>query len=290
MALVDHIRKQPFSVILLDECEKAHPQVWDLFLQVFDDGRLTDRLGRTADFRHAIIILTSNLGAALPMGASLGFAQESRHFNPKVVERAIEKSFRKEFLNRLDRIIVFRPLSRETMREILRKELEEAFQRRGLRNRSWAVEWEPGALDFLLEKGFTIDLGARPLKRAVERYLLTPLANTIVNHQYPEGDQFLLVKAADEQLEVAFIDPDAVPEEPVAPAFAGETEPSFERLPRLESLVLDPRGSPRELASLQRHYEELRRRLETAAWRERKQDALRQMAADTFGPPPIDSG
>ena len=170
-ALVDRIRKQPFAVVLLDEFEKAHPRVWDLFLQVFDDGRLSDHQGNAADFRNAIIILTSNLGAVIPSGTGVGFSEESGRFHATAVVREVERSFRKEFLNRLDRVVVFRPFSRETMRAILGKELTEAFRRRGLRNRAWSVEWDQSAIEFLLERGFTADLGARPLKRAVERYV-----------------------------------------------------------------------------------------------------------------------
>jgi ATP-dependent Clp protease ATP-binding subunit ClpC len=146
-ALVDTIRKQPFSVVLLDEFEKAHPNIWDLFLQVFDDGRLTDRAGNTADFRSSILIMTSNLGSQVPTGASLGFTDRTGQFNEATVHREIDRSFRREFLNRIDRVIVFRPLERDTMRAILRKELAEAFERRGLRNRTWAVEWDASALD-----------------------------------------------------------------------------------------------------------------------------------------------
>jgi len=193
VALVDRIRTQPFSVVLLDEFEKAHPAVWDLFLQVFDDGRLTDRRGRTADFRHAILILTSNLGGQVPAGATLGFSDESGRFSAGSVERAVGRAFRKEFLNRIDRVIVFRPLARDTMRQVLKKQLRESFSRRGLRNRQWAVEWDEAALEFLLERGFTVDLGARPLQRAIERYVLAPLARTIVDHEVPHGDQFLFV-------------------------------------------------------------------------------------------------
>ena len=161
------------------------------------------------DFRNAIVILTSNLGAAIPSGASLGFLDATGRFSASTVLKTVEKSFRKEFLNRLDRIVVFRPLARETMRDILRKELSEAFERRGLRQRAWAVEFDPGAIDFLLEKGFTADLGARPLKRSIERHLLAPLALTIVEHRVPEGDQFLFVRAESGRLVGEFIDPDA---------------------------------------------------------------------------------
>jgi len=104
------------------------------------------------------------------------------------------KMFNPEFLNRIDRTVIFRPLSRSTMREILKKELRAVLDRRGFRGREWAVEWDAAAVDFLLDMGFTRDLGARPLKRAIERYLLSPLALTIATHQYPAGNQFLFVR------------------------------------------------------------------------------------------------
>jgi ATP-dependent Clp protease ATP-binding subunit ClpC len=287
-ALVNQIRKQPFSVVLLDEFEKAHPSVWDLFLQVFDDGRLTDRRGNTADFRHSVIILTSNLGATLPHGASVGFAQEQSQFASASVERAVGRVFRREFVNRIDRVVVFRPLGRGVMRDLLRKELNDVLTRRGLRTRQWAVEWDDSAVEFLLEKGFTADLGARPLKRAVERYLLSPLAMTIVNHQFPEGDQFLFVRSsADAQaLDVQFVDPDA-PAQPEAP----EVLPDFEgeeaaagggRELRLESIALDPKGEPEELRFLQGRYDEVAARVEADEWRRRKEEALGEMQSGDF--------
>jgi ATP-dependent Clp protease ATP-binding subunit ClpC len=246
-SLVDLIRKQPFSVVLLDEFEKANSRIWDLFLQVFDDGRLTDRGGITADFRHAIVIMTSNLGGTVRSGTSLGFSPDSSTFSSAAVERAVNGFFRKEFLNRIDRVIVFRPLSRDTMREILRKELHEVFQRRGLRNRAWAVEWDDAATEFLLEKGFTPDLGARPLKRAIERYLLAPLANTIVNHQFPEGDQFLFVRSDGRNLTVEFVDPDAVEDTAAPGADLGTHAVGPMCEVRLEEVALDAQGTPPEM-------------------------------------------
>ncbi|MDQ3806340.1 MAG: AAA family ATPase, partial [Acidobacteriota bacterium] len=278
-ALVNAIRKQPFSVVLLDEFEKAHPQVWDLFLQVFDDGRLTDRRGNTADFRHCVVIMTSNLGATLPHGASIGFSQEQAQFAAGSVERAVGRAFRREFVNRLDRVVVFRPLGRAVMRDLLRKELTDVLGRRGLRTRQWAVEWDESAVDFLLEMGFTADLGARPLKRAVERYLLSPLAVTIVNHQFPEGDQFLFVRAAGDgqSLAVEFVDPDApaageaeaavsAPDEEFLPEGAGELS--------LERIALDPRGTREEVRYLQGRFAEVAERAEAEEWRRRKSEAL----------------
>lgn len=286
-ALVNQIRKQPFSVVLLDEFEKAHTSVWDLFLQVFDDGRLTDRRGNTADFRHSVIILTSNLGATLPHGASVGFAQEQSQFASASVERAVGRAFRREFVNRIDRVVVFRPLGRGVMRDLLRKELNDVLTRRGLRTRQWAVEWDDSAIEFLLEKGFTADLGARPLKRAVERYLLSPLAMTIVNHQFPEGDQFLFVRSsADGQaLDVQFVDPDApaqVEAPEVLPDFEDEAAAEAERELRLESIALDPKGAPEELRFLQERYDEVAARVEADEWRRRKEEALGEMQTGDF--------
>lgn len=207
-SLVQHIRKQPFAVVLLDEFEKAHPRVWDLFLQVFDDGRLTDASGQVADFRHAIIILTSNVGATTHHSSSLGFTQGGAAFSEAQVTRALAGLFRPEFINRIDRVVVFRPLTKAVMRDILKKELGDVVKRRGFRNRDWAVEWEPSAIDFLLERGFTPDMGARPLRRAIEEHLLAPLAMTIVEHRFPEGDQFLFVRSDGRGIQVEFIDPD----------------------------------------------------------------------------------
>src|SRR5262249_51763110 len=177
-SLANRIRKQPFSVILLDEFEKAHPNVWDLFLQVFDDGRLTDSLGNVADFRHCIIILTTNLGATGHRGSGLGFSPVPGSFSGEQIMQAIGRTLRPEFQNRLDKVIVFNPLTRDLMRGILKKELTRVLERRGFKDRAWAVEWEASAQEFLLEKGFSPEMGARPLKRAIEQYVIAPLAAT----------------------------------------------------------------------------------------------------------------
>ena len=216
-SLVARIREQPFSVVLLDEFEKAHPAAWDLFLQVFDDARLSDLQGNTADFRHSIIILTSNAGSTLSRDAGPGFLASAGTYSRSAVEKALFQTFRPEFLNRLDRIVLFRPLDRSLMRGILHKELQRALTRRGLRNRAWAVEWEPSAIEFLLDRGFTPDLGARPLRRAIEQHLLAPLARSIVEQRAPGGDQFLFVRAARDRLQVEFVDPDAEPSDPQPP-------------------------------------------------------------------------
>ncbi|MBA2643573.1 MAG: ATP-dependent Clp protease ATP-binding subunit [Actinobacteria bacterium] len=204
-ALIASVRRDPFSVVLLDEFEKASPPVWDLFLQVFDDGRLTDRAGRTTDFRRCIIVLTSNVGSALQYGPTLGFSTDEPGFHASDVERALRRAFRPEFLNRIDKILTFQPFGREQMRALLDKELEEVVRRRGIRGKPWAMELDESAISFLLDAGFSPTLGARPLKRAVEEHLLTPLARTIVDADAPEGDQFLFVTAPHGAIEVHFV-------------------------------------------------------------------------------------
>ncbi len=281
-ALVNLIRKQPFSVVLLDEFEKAHPKIWDIFLQVFDDGRLTDRNGNTADFRHCIIILTSNLGATIHPGISIGFTSGSG-FSLSGVEQAIKETFRSEFVNRLDRVVIFRPLNRKVMRDILYKELDDVMLRRGLRNRQWAVEWEDSAIEFLLDKGFTADLGARPLRRAIERYLLSPLAMTIVNHQFPEGDQFLFVRSDGSQINVEFIDPDAPEhdEQIYKQESSKEKYPAAEEL-RLKTIILDAQGIHEEMEYLKGMFESLHELITCEDWRRRKQEALSQTSSPGF--------
>ena len=271
-ALVHQIRNQPFSVILLDEFEKAHPQVWDLFLQVFDDGRLTDRKGNTADFRHAIIILTSNLGATIPRGQVIGFSGDERTFSPGSVNKAVATTFRPEFINRLDRVVVFRPLSRVTVRDILMKELNNVMQRRGFRNRDWAIEYEDSAVEFLLDKGFTAELGARPLRRAIERYLLSPLAMTIVRNQSPDRDQFLIVRGAGSSLKVEFIDP----EPPLILDTASTNEQDHEDL---RVLIRSASGLPEEVALISSCFDALDEKVGSDEWEERKA-ALLSLTSD----------
>lgn len=278
------IRKQPFAVILLDEFEKAHPKVWDLFLQVFDDGRLTDPMGRTSDFRHAIVILTSNLGGQAATAAGLGFDQDGANFRSADVDRAVAKAFRPEFLNRLDRVVVFRPFTREVMRGILDKELRDVQRRRGLRNRSWAVVWEDSALEFLLDRGFSPTLGARPLKRAVDRYLLTPLAEIIVQGRFPAGDQFLYIQGQGDKLSVAFIDPQAedAGDDPAAVVGDDPCAVAVGTAPCLAAIALHPAGTAEEFTHLQAHLARLRDHLDSPAWTDAKSLALSMSSLPDF--------
>ncbi len=274
--LISAVRKQPFTVLLLDEFEKAHENVWDVFLQVFDDGRLTDVNGRTVDLRHCVIILTSNLGSAIPRGPGVGFTGRAGAFDAATVTKSVERSFRPEFLNRLDRVVVFQPLGREIMRSLLEKELNDVLRRRGLRMQPWAVEWDEAAIDFLIEQGFSAELGARPLKRAVERHLLTRIATAIVERQFPEGDQFLFITAREGTgLDVAFVDPNA-----------GEPEPAAaeERLDpgdlTLARVALEPEGTEAEAAFLLGVLATVVERV--GSWDDAKQDALAEAREPAF--------
>ena len=162
-SLVARIRRQPFSVVLLDEFEKADPGVFDLFLQVFDDGRLSDPRGEPADFRHAVIIMTSNLGAKIVTGRA-GLLADDRVRRRRACRQAVTRAFRPEFLNRIDRTVVFRPLSRAGDARDPGAELEAVLARRGLRARQWAVEFDDSALEFLLGRG----LHAGPRRAAAQ--------------------------------------------------------------------------------------------------------------------------
>jgi ATP-dependent Clp protease ATP-binding subunit ClpC len=182
--LTDEVRQHPFSVLLLDEIEKSHVNIFDLCLQIFDAGRLTDGGGRTVDFRRTIIILTSNIGATAPT-ASFGFqtapATALPEFDKDRTFRELTRFFRPEFLNRLDRIVYFRPLSLEVAEQIARREIDLVLQRSGIRRRELAIEVEPAVISLLVRQGYSPHFGARPLKRTVERLVLMPLARAIAS-------------------------------------------------------------------------------------------------------------
>jgi ATP-dependent Clp protease ATP-binding subunit ClpC len=277
-SLINRVRKQPFSVVLLDEFEKAHASIWDLFLQVFDDGRLTDAMGHVADFRHCIIILTTNLGATSHRTSGLGFAPTADAFTDGQIMRAIGQTFRPEFQNRLDKVIVFRPLTRDLMREILKKELNRVLERRGLKYREWAVEWEASAQDFLLEKGFSAEMGARPLKRAVDQYLIAPLAATIVERRFPEGDQFVFIRSDGRAIQVEFVDPNSGAAGNPLPSEADAAEKPI----ALPEMILAPSGSVSELDALQSEHAGVTRTLASAPWEDLKTGFAERMATADF--------
>ena len=220
---------------------------------MFDDARLTDAAGQEADFRHCIIILTTNLGATSHRSADLGFLPGTSTFSSDQVLRAVSQTFRPEFQNRLDKVIVFQPLDRELMRGILKKELSRVLERRGFKDREWAVEWEASALEFLLEKGFSPEMGARPLKRAIDQYVIAPLAATIVERRFPEGDQFVFVRSDGKAIQAEFVDPDGDAGPPPRSRPGGRGQPAF-------ACGHDPRtrrARRAELQALERDYEEI---------------------------------
>ena len=181
-ALTEAVRRRPYQVILFDEIEKAHPDVFNVLLQVLDDGRLTDGQGRTVDFRNTLIILTSNLGsealANLPDGADIEQAR------PAVME-AVRAAFRPEFLNRLDEILLFRRLSREDMKGIV--EIQLRHLKKLLADRKITLEIDGAAEAWLADKGYDPVYGARPLKRVIQRELQNPLAQQILEGRIPDG-------------------------------------------------------------------------------------------------------
>lgn len=177
--LVEKIRRQPFSVVLLDEIEKADPRVFDVLMGVFDEGRLTDRYGRWTTFRSAVLVLTSNLGAT--SGSALGFGDEA----PETYRDEVERFFRPELFNRIDRVVSFGPLSQEVVRRIAAKELRELEQREGLQRHGLRLAWSEAVIDLLVAEGFDPRYGARPLQRAIEEHLVAPLARRLVDHGVP---------------------------------------------------------------------------------------------------------
>lgn len=266
--LTDRIRRQPYSVLLLDEFEKAHPAVWDLCLQLLDEGRLTDYTGHTADFRNCLIILTTNLGATTHQASGLGFAPAQGAYNADQVMRAIGEVFRPEFQNRLDDVVVFKPLTRELMRGILTKELARLYQRRGLQQRDWAIEWEASAIEFLLEKGFNAEMGARPLKRAIDRYVAAPLAAVIVERRAPDEEQFVFMRSDGTAIQAEFIDPDSGDggqSDADRPAGRRAGSPAQDA-PSLEEIALAPEGTRGELDVLAAAQARIADRVEAQEW------------------------
>lgn len=200
--LTEKVRRRPYSVILLDEIEKAHPDVFNLLLQVFEDGRLTDSLGRVVDFRNTIILMTSNVGAdTLRKQGAMGFVAqtESENYN-QLRERLlteVKKAFKPEFLNRVDDIIVFKSLTKDDLTKIVELEIKQVANR--LKDKGIELTLSQDALDFLIEKGFDPVYGARPLKRTIQRYLEDQLSENIIAGLLKDGSK-IKVKREAEQL------------------------------------------------------------------------------------------
>ncbi|NOY05196.1 MAG: AAA domain-containing protein, partial [Chlorobi bacterium] len=188
--LTEKVRRKPYSVVLLDEIEKAHPDVFNILLQVLDDGILTDGLGRRVDFKNTILIMTSNIGAReIKKIGTFGFGVQEKGDSYKNMKKTLEDSmkrlFNPEFLNRIDDTIVFHPLEREHILEIIDISLNKLLER--IANLNLSLELTPEAREFLADQGYDPDFGARPLRRAVQTYLEDPLAEEIIRGKFREN-------------------------------------------------------------------------------------------------------
>ncbi|MCU0459629.1 MAG: ATP-dependent Clp protease ATP-binding subunit [Bacteroidales bacterium] len=190
--LTEKVRRKPYSVVLLDEIEKAHPDVFHILLQVLDEGQLTDSLGRRVDFRNTIVIMTSNIGTRqlTEFGTGVGFETSAKRTtrneqNKSILQKALQKTFAPEFLNRIDDVIMFNQLSREDIDKIIDIELKGLFDR--IAALGYKMKLSPQARDFIADRGFDVQYGARPLKRAIQKYLEDPLAEVIIKSAVSEG-------------------------------------------------------------------------------------------------------
>jgi ATP-dependent Clp protease ATP-binding subunit ClpC len=198
--LTEQIRRRPYAVLLLDEVEKAHPDVFNMLLQIMEEGRLTDSFGRHVDFKNVVLIMTSNIGADLIKGgAAFGFGKRDATQNYEQIKTSLmnecEKFFRPEFLNRLDEIIVFRPLERDDLYKIIEIELRKVRER--LMVKKMSLELDQAAKDFLIDKGYNPDFGARPLRRAISTYIEDPLAESLLSGEF-KGGQMINVTRKEE--------------------------------------------------------------------------------------------
>ncbi|MFL5271964.1 MAG: AAA family ATPase, partial [Anaeromyxobacteraceae bacterium] len=189
--LTEAVRRRPYCVLLFDEIEKAHPDVFNVLLQVMDAGRLTDAQGRTVSFKNAILVLTSNVGAdALAYRSTLGFqpgADAAQASQRDAAMDALRGAFRPEFLNRIDEVVVFHPLARDQMGGIVERLLEAT--RRKLHGQAITLEVMPEAIDALVDRGFEPRFGARPLRRAIQREIETPISRLMLRGEVHEGDR-----------------------------------------------------------------------------------------------------
>ena len=199
--LTERIRRRPYSVLLLDEIEKAHPDVYNMLLQIMDEGRLTDSFGRSIDFKNVILIMTSNIGAELIKNqAGFGFGKKTPESNydkmKDVLHKEVERHFRPEFLNRVDDMIVFKPLSKEDLQTIVEYELSKVFKR--LTEHGLHLDLTPQAKEFLIEKGYNPEFGARPLRRAIEHYIEDPLSEAVLGGRF-KGKNLIKIDVQDEE-------------------------------------------------------------------------------------------
>ena len=199
--LTERIRRRPYAVLLLDEIEKAHPDVYNMLLQIMEEGRLTDSFGRHVDFKNVILIMTSNIGADLIRNQSgFGFGKRTAEANyekmKEMLQKEVDRHFRPEFLNRLDDVIVFHALTKDDLTTIVEYELNKVFKR--LTKQGYRLDVATGAKDFLIEKGYSSEFGARPLRRAIERYIEDPLSENILRGQF-KGKNVIKIDVQDEE-------------------------------------------------------------------------------------------
>jgi ATP-dependent Clp protease ATP-binding subunit ClpC len=216
--LTERIRRRPYAVVLLDEVEKAHPDVFNMLLQIMEEGRLTDSFGRQVDFKNVILIMTSNLGAdIIKGGSSFGFTKKSDTPDYEKIKKAlngeVEKFFRPEFINRLDETIVFQPLVKEDLNHIIEFELAKLRER--LAAKEMKLEVDQAAKDYLIDKGYNPDFGARPLRRALARFIEDPLAEALLSGEF-SANQIIEVTRKDEDDHLYFTSSDIPQEEPEA--------------------------------------------------------------------------
>ncbi len=182
--LTEAIRRRPYAVILFDEIEKAHPDVFNVLLQILDDGRVTDAQGHTVDFKNSVIIMTSNIGSQYILDIA-GDDSRYEEMRSRVMD-ALRNNFRPEFLNRIDELIIFHGLNRQELRKIVQLQVERLGRR--LSDRKISLKLSDAALDFLAEVGYDPVFGARPLKRAIQRELETQIAKSILRGEFSDGD------------------------------------------------------------------------------------------------------
>ena len=208
--LTEKVRRKPYSVVLLDEIEKAHPDVFNLLLQVLDEGRLTDSLGRQIDFKNTILIMTSNIGTRQlkDFGRGIGFSTQAsgevdKEYSRSVIQKALNKAFAPEFLNRIDDIIMFDQLDKDAIHQIIDIELKGLYKR--VADLGYTLEITPAAKDFVATKGYDVQFGARPLKRAIQKYLEDEMAELIIRASVGEGDTMVVDFDAETQRVVSSV-------------------------------------------------------------------------------------
>jgi ATP-dependent Clp protease ATP-binding subunit ClpC len=215
--LTEAVRRKPFSVVLFDEIEKAHADVFNILLQILEDGRLTDSQGRTVDFKNTVIIMTSNLGTAELRKKSIGFASDDdemgyRRMQEKVTE-ALKRHFRPEFLNRVDEVVVFHELTMEEVKLIV--DLLLLRVRNQLESQALDLALSDAAKDMLAAKGYDPQLGARPLRRAIQRFLEDPMSERVLNKDFPAGATILVDVDSDDPDNLKFVSVETPDQPPV---------------------------------------------------------------------------